>query len=326
MSKKEIKKPETNEMAENQLEAGGSKGMRIVKAVFNTIINILIVAVLIVSIVVATLSLTSKADPNGLPNVFGYTFQYVQTNSMNAEPPEGFEGGNFSDKDVIICKTYSVGSSPEIKIGDIVTFKSDIKDDEGNVMMITHRVIDAQENNGETVYQTKGDANENVDQRDLASYLRADRIVSVFYSDSFKGKILKGFADFFRTLRSPGGFFGIILIPMIIFFLYAIIRVVISALNYKKGLAEDAKEEAEKEKEEAVKAAVAAALAAKNEIEAKQAQAEEKPAEKAEEKSADMTPDQMEQFKQFLAFQQAQKAQQSDEKPAENAAPDQEEG
>ena len=295
------KKTETNiipEQKENQ-----SKGVRILKTIFNVIINILIVIILLTSILVATLSLTSKADPNGLPNIFGYTFQYVQTNSMAVEPPAGFEGGNFTDKDVIICRVYSSEEFPEINVGDIVTYRSDLKDENGNAMMITHRVVDKQERDGSTVYQTKGDAEDIPDQSSVEEYIGTDRFVSVNYNEKYQGKTLNGFADFFRTLRSPGGFFGIILIPMIAFFIYAIIRVVLSAMNYKKGK----EDEVEKEKQEAVDAAVAAALAEKDK--------------KPEEASADMTPEQMEQFKQFLAFQQAQKAQQSAAEPAAEETP-----
>ena len=314
MSKKETLDTTT------QNKPAEKKGVKILKTIFNVIINILIVVVLIVSIVVATLALTSKANPNGLPNVFGYTLQYVQTPSMDKPSPDGYEGGVFTEKDVIIGRIYQAEDFPEFNVGDIVTYNSHQQDDEGNERLISHRIVDKKKaSDGSYRYQTWGDNREVAQVPDQATeeeYLQTSDIVAVNYTEKYHGAIIKGMADFMRTLRSPGGFFGIILIPMIIFFLYAIIRVVINAMNYKKEKSDEEKETAEKEKQEAVDAAVAAALAAQNGADAKPADA-----------PADMTPEQMEQFKQFLAFQQAQKAQQNTaetpaETPAEEASAD----
>lgn len=298
-----MSKTETNN---KEMQKSSGKG-KVVKTIFNVIINILIVAVLLISIVVATLALTSKADPNGLPNIFGYTLQYVQTPSMDCPSPDGYEGGNFSEKDVIISRVYKSDDPVEFNVGDIITYNSHEQDEEGNERLVTHRIVDKQKKGDSFVYQTWGDNREVAqvpDQENVDAYLSDMEIVSYHYTEDYHGSVLKGWADFMRTLRSPGGFFGIILIPMIIFFLYAIVRVVISAMNYKRGKEDDAKAEAEEEKQKAVDAAVAAALAEKNGGE------EAKPADA----SADMTPEQMEQFKQFLAFQ---KAQQAAETPAE---------
>ena len=293
-----MSKTETNN---TEMQKSSGKGLKVIKTIFNVIINILIVAVLIISIVVATLALTSKADPNGLPNIFGYTLQYVQTPSMDSPSPDGYEGGNFSEKDVLIGRVYKVDEYPELNVGDIITYNSHQQDEEGNERLITHRIVDRKElSDGTFAYQTWGDNREIAqvpDQLDEASYIRSDDIISVNYTEKYHGAVLNGWADFMRTLRSPGGFFGIVLTPMIIFFLYAIVRVVISAMNYKKGKEDDAKAEAEEEKQKAVDAAVKAALAEKNGEDAKPADA-----------PADMTPEQMEQFKQFLAFQKAQQA------------------
>ena len=293
-----MSKTETKDLTEKQNVSGGGKGLKLFKNVLNVIINILIVAVLVVSILVAVLALTSKADPNGIPNVFGYTLQYVQAPSMDKPSPDGYGGGNFTEEDVIIGKVYK--DNAELNVGDIVTYNSHQEDQNGNERMIAHRIVDKKQmSDGSFTYQTWGD-NRDVaqvpDQLTEEEYLRPYDIVSVIYTDEYKGATLKGFAGFFRTIRSPGGFFGIILVPMIIFFLYAIVRVVISAMNYKKGKEEDEKEEAEKQKKEEIDAAVAAALAEKN---------------NSETKPEDMTPEQMEEFKKFLEFKKAQEAQES---------------
>lgn len=292
-----MKKEKTDKVETTEKQNNKGKGGKIVKVVINVVINVLIVLILVTSVLIAALSLTSKADPNGLPNVFGYTFQYVQTNSMAGGSPDGYEGGDFCDQDVIICKTYSPERFPEIEVGDIISYRSGMDDEDGNPMIVTHRVVGIEEINGETVYATKGDAAAETDSMGVEQ----SNILSVYYNDKYHGITLKGFADFFRTLRSQEGFFMIILIPMIIFFLYAIIRVVISAMNYRK-------EKSEEDKKEAVDAAVAAALAEKN------GEADAKP-----ETPADLTPEQLEEFKQFLALKESEK------NAADSAAPEPEE-
>ena len=315
MKKKD--KTETQAKTETQDVKSAKSGKKVVLTIFNVFINVLIVVVLIISIVVATLALTSKADPDGMPNVFGYTLQYVQSPSMDVPSPDGYEGGCFTTEDVIIGRKYTTNEFPELEVGDIITYNSHDKDDDGNERLITHRIVDKKQlEDGSYVYQTWGDNREvsNVpDQQTIDKYLKNVDIVAVNYTDQYKGKTLKGFAGFFRTLRSQMGFFLIVLIPMIIFFLYAIIRVVISAMNYRK-------DKTEEEKKEAVDAAVAAALAAKDEDKKEKEASEDKEDKPAA--PADMTPDQMEQFKQFLAMQEAQKSE--EEKAAEEEKTDEE--
>ena len=63
---------------------------------------------------------------------------------------------NINSGDVVLVKTIN-GDKEEIKKGDVITFRK-------NLEVITHRVIDIEENNGENVYVTKGDNNNLEDQ------------------------------------------------------------------------------------------------------------------------------------------------------------------
>ena len=118
-------------------------------------------------------------------------------------------------------------------------------------------------------------------------------IVTRNYSKDYEGTILKGWGAPLDFLRTQQGFFFVVLLPMIIFFMYALVRVVLSATGYKKAKAEE-------EKEEAVKEAVAEALASKG------AESQEAVSANA---STGMTAEELEQFRQFQEFQKMQKAQ-----------------
>ncbi len=259
------------------------KGLKMVKAIFNTVINILIVMVLIVSIVIAVMALSSRA--NGLSTIFGYTIQTIESDSMKGGSPDGYPEGDFGNGDLMIAKAVNGDIDIEFDVGDIVTFIE--KDTDGNDAYIVHRIVDRVEReDGNYLYQTQGDNRDMAevpDQRDVSEYLIKGQFVSVYYTDTYTGKIIKGVGGFLDYLRSQQGFFFVVLLPMILFFIYEVIRVVMNMTNYRKAKAQE-------EQEEAVKAAVADALAGK-ELDDDAAAFEK------------MTPEQREQFKQFMAQQ-----------------------
>ncbi len=204
--------------------------MKVFKSIVNTIINILIVLVLVVSVLVATLALTSKSS--GISSVFGYTVQPIMSYSMEGGSDE-YEGGDFTKGDIIIGKTTNFDENATYEVGDIVTFK-DVEDD-----LICHRIIEIVEENGQTLYRTKGDNNVDAD----LTYIASNNIGAVFYTDDYHGKVIHGVGNVYEFISTQKGFFLCILLPMIIFFLYVLVKVVIDAVNYK-----NAKKEEEREK------------------------------------------------------------------------------
>ena len=278
-------------MKENETKTQ-SKGIRVLKVILNTVINIMIVLVLIASIVIAAMAISSKTT--GISTIFGYTIQPIQSDSMKGGSPDGYGGHDFQNGDLMIAKATNFDENAEYDLGDIVTFKSE--DSNGVPMLISHRVVDAvTEHNGETVYQTWGDNREMSqvpDQADVSQYLRASDIASVYYTKNYEGKILKGWGAPLDYLKTQQGFFLIVLLPMIIFFMYELVRVVLNATNYKKAKADE-------EKDEAVKAAVAEALA----VNGSDTQATDAVT------APQMSAEELEQFRQFQEFQKMQKAQ-----------------
>lgn len=276
-----------------------SKGMKVLKAILNTIINILIVVILITSILIAAMALTSKAS--GISTIFGYTIQPIQSDSMKGGSPDGYEGGDFEKGDLMIAKATNFDENAIYDLGDIVTFKSGEKDSDGREMLIVHRIVDVVEHDdGSCTYQTWGDNREVAqvpDQSDVSLYIRSADIGSVLYSKDIKGTILKGWGAPLDYIKSQQGFFFVVLLPMIVFFLYALVRVVLAALSYKNSKAEE-------EKKKAVDDAVAAALSASGSAPA---------AETEQSTPAAMSAEEMEQFRQFQEFQKMQKARQQSE-------------
>lgn len=216
--------------------------MKVFKKVLNTIVNILIVLVLVVSILVAVLALTS--DSSGVPNIFGYTVQNIQTDSMEGGSKE-FEGGDLSPGDVIFGKVTDPEVVETYKVGDIVTYEGILKYAEEPVEgLICHRIIDVQEVDGELVYQTCGDKYpDDPDQKDVADYLYETEIVAVYYTDDYQGFSIPVVGSVIDYISTQEGFLICILIPMILFFLYVLVRVIINAVEYKQSKRDENKKQ-----------------------------------------------------------------------------------
>lgn len=183
--------------------------MQILKKIINAIINVLIVLLLAVSVLVAALALASKAG--GVPSVLGYVPLSVQSDSMVPE----FEKG-----DLIISK--AVDDSTALEKGDVITYKTEIMGEEA---LNTHRIVDVTETEGVEFYTTKGDNNDIEDSEPVAR-------VSV--AAKWDGIKLEGWGEAYDFLTSQFGFFLVILLPLIIFFLYEVIRFIKNLIEYNR--------------------------------------------------------------------------------------------
>lgn len=186
-----------------------------VTKVLNIVVDIIVVLILISSVFILAISLTAGGD--GVPNVFGKAYFNVLSESM--EP-------TFNKNDMIICDIVE-DHFAEYKVGDVVTFKQDI---DGLSQMNTHRIIDIVNSDGKPFndkkdktkfYRTKGDHNSVADAE-----LKDSTDILAVYTGS---KI-----PFVGYLRTQEGFFFFILLPMIIFFLYEGVRVIINIVAYNK--------------------------------------------------------------------------------------------
>ncbi|MGN0500144.1 MAG: signal peptidase I [Ruminococcus sp.] len=184
-------------------------------------VDVLVILVLIVSVLIATLSLTSKSS--GVPNIFGIAPLSVQSDSMS---------GTFETGDLIFCKVTN-DPSFEYQKDDIVTFPIEIN---GVEVLNTHRIAEVIKDDNNTYYQTQGD---NKDTNPTADeILQTSSTIVAQYT----GVKIGGLGTVLSFLRTQLGFFLCVLLPMIIFFLYEAVRVVLNVIAYNKEKAlEEAK-------------------------------------------------------------------------------------
>jgi signal peptidase len=189
----------------------------------NIIVDVLIVFILVISVMLLTMVLTSRSG-SGVPNIFGKAPITILSDSMHGDKPDCFD-----KDDLIICDIVESPLDAEYKVGDIVSFRQDLNGD-GEAEIVTHRIYRI---NPDGSYQTKGDNNETFDQDPNINVVFPD-INKIDILATYTGTKLNGIGGIINYLQSPEGFFLVILLPMIIFFIYQAVRVVINAMAYSK--------------------------------------------------------------------------------------------
>ena len=150
-----------------------------------TIIIIIFLPILIINII---LIVRSHINPNEAPNVFGYKPFIVLSGSMEPTIMTG---------DIAIIKSCD---RDELKVGDIIAFRN-------GTSVITHRIVEISEKDGEKVFITKGD-NNNTEDRYPVSLSRVEGI--------YVSRIPK-LGNFAMLLQTTAGAIIFISIPFILF-------------------------------------------------------------------------------------------------------------
>ena len=166
-----------------------------------TIVGI-VLCILLTPILLINLTLIAKSyiNKDDVPNIGGTTPLIVLTDSMYPIIESG---------DLIICQ----GAEPEeIQVGDVIAFF----DPAGNgTTIVTHRVIEVTEQNGELAWRTKGDNNNTEDR--LA--VTADKLVAVY-----EGTRIPGFGNVALFMQSTPGLIVCVVCPILLLVGYDMLR------------------------------------------------------------------------------------------------------
>lgn len=166
-----------------------------IKKVLNQIIAVLFyVALLFMFFVIG-----SAIFSGGEPYLFGYQIKTVLSGSM--EP-------NIKTGSIIIVKTG--GDPTAFKKNDIITFKAEEN------RIVTHRILDVIEKNGQTMYRMKGDNNKTKDM----NLVLPQNIIGK-YTDI----TIPYIGYFIEFTKSKGGSLLLFLIPGLLLFGYSLITI-----------------------------------------------------------------------------------------------------
>lgn len=164
--------------------------------VIGTIMCIILIPILVIN---CTLIIKSYMNKEEVPSVGGVFPLIVLTDSMAPE----IEGG-----DLIICNNYEVDKVQE---GDIIAFF----DPAGNgTSIVTHRVLEVTEQDGEVAFKTKGDANNTEDKM----LVPAENFVGVYKTR------IAGAGNIAMFMQSTTGLVVCVILPIILLVAYDVIR------------------------------------------------------------------------------------------------------
>lgn len=138
------------------------------------------------------------------PSVFGYSFYYVLTESMEPEIHSG---------DMILGQTVA---PEELQVGDVVTYIGDTGSFHGKV--ITHEIIEIDDD----ILITKGLANPDPDPAIHSSQVLSKYVLTI----PFAGKI-------FSVINSRLGFIFLIITPLVLLIINEI-SIIVKAFNEDK--------------------------------------------------------------------------------------------
>lgn len=196
------------------------------KKFLSCLLDILVVIIIVFAIFITLVSINQ--DSNGIARFGGYVPLNIQSGSMEPKIKVG---------DFIIAKETDPKS---LKENDVISFLSE---EEGKVIIKTHRIVKINKEDGYLSFTTKGDNNQ---VEDNGAVVESNVIAK--YSGTripYLGKIL-------TFLQSKIGFFAFIILPLFCLFIYQLYKFVVTIMDEKKkDLIESIrKEEQEKLKEE----------------------------------------------------------------------------
>lgn len=167
-----------------------------VLTIIGTVLCVILVPILIINLTLITKSFVDKEE---VPSVGGILPLIVLTDSM---VPEIYSG------DLIIC---NVKDAEEIKVNDVISFF----DPAGNgTSIVTHRVVEIVEKDGEIFFRTRGDNNDTEDKELVPS----ENLVGIY-----KMRIA-GAGNIAMFMQTTAGLIICVVLPIVLLVGYDIVR------------------------------------------------------------------------------------------------------
>ena len=164
--------------------------------IVGTILCIILIPILIINCILIGKSFTSEE----VPSVAGKLPLIVLTDSMYPVIESG---------DLIICSTTE---AEEIEVGNVIAFFDPASNGSA---IVTHRVIEVTEQNGEIAWRTKGDNNNTEDRLSVP----ASKLVAVY-----EGTRLAGFGNVALFMQTTPGLIVCVVCPILLLVGYDMIR------------------------------------------------------------------------------------------------------
>lgn len=180
--------------------------------------------ILILALIITILTFSADRN-NGVSSLFGFIPMTVESDSM---------APTFEKDDLIIDR--EIDDINTLQTDDVITFWTIIN---GQKVKNTHRIVEVKNVNGNISFITKGDNN---DIRDSLEVYPAD-IIGVW-----NGLKIGGFGKVMNFLRMPTGFCICVIVPLLLFFLFELYKLIVVIVEIKRPAAAEIDEEEIKRK------------------------------------------------------------------------------
>ena len=212
------------------------------KKITGIVLNVLLWIFLVFAFLMMVFAFASQSNDYNVPIMGNKVILTVATDSMEPTVKQG---------DLIVGTVLTPEEKTSLKEGDIITFFVDLNDD-GQKELNTHRITVVNYEGKVGVYKTKGDNNLSED----GGKVYANEIVSIWHEGDTQ---LHGVGSVFGFLQSRLGFMCIVVIPLALFFIYEVVRLILIVFKIKNGdkrsiTAEDEEEIRRRAVEEYIKA------------------------------------------------------------------------
>ena len=188
------------------------------KKIVGIVLNVLLWIFLVFAFVMMVFAFASISNDYGVPVLGKKVILNVQSDSMSP---------TFNEGDMLVGTVVEEKDKENLKPGEIISFFIDL-DGDGVKEINTHRII---ETDG-AQFTTKGDNEVTNPVQDKYPVYSKDIICKW---DENKDTRIKGLGKFFGFLQSRTGFLCVIVIPLALFFIYEIIRFVLTVIKLKDG-------------------------------------------------------------------------------------------
>ncbi len=193
------------------------------KKTLNIIGNVVIWLFVAFAVFITILVFVAQANSDGVPSIGGKVVINIVTDSMSPTMKEG---------DLILGEKLEDEQKHKLIVGDVITFYADL-DGNGTDEINTHRIVELiQDSDGTTVgYRTQGDNKETNPVPDKDG-VNAKDVICVWRDGDTKIGALGGFLSFLQTSL---GFFLVIVLPLIAFFIYELIHFILTVNSVRAG-------------------------------------------------------------------------------------------
>ena len=196
------------------------------KKIVGIVLNVLLWIFLVFAFVMVVFAFSSTSNDYRVPILGKKIILTVQSDSMKP---------TFKEGDLLVATVLTDDEKEQLQAGDIITFFVDLNND-GVKELNTHRIVSV--NNG--VFKTQGDNNAIADNYNV--YARD--IIASWKEGNTK---IGGLGSFISFLQSSTGFLVVIVIPLVAFFVYEVIKLILTILKLrnkdKKTITADDEEE-----------------------------------------------------------------------------------